>query len=239
MGITAGGAYAESVVVPSGHVLPMPASYSFAEGAAVPEAFVTAFDALERAVVVAGEWVLVHAVGSGVGTAVLQLVQARGARCVGTSRNREKLHRAIELGLDVGVDSTVPDLVMDVRRATGEGAHAAVDLVGGALFARTLEMMRPTGRVILVGLSAGRTAPLDLGLMLRHRLRVEGTVLRSRTVDEKDEVMARVRTAVLPLLAARTVRPVVDRVFHFSEVEDAHAAMAADRNFGKLVVEVS
>jgi putative PIG3 family NAD(P)H quinone oxidoreductase len=239
MGIAAGGAYAEYVVVPAGHVAPVPAGCSFSDAAAVPEAFVTAYDALERVRLAANEWLLVHAIGSGVGTAVLQLAQARGARCVGTSRSRAKLVKALELGLDVGVDSTVPELVADVRRATGDGAHAAVDLVGGALFARTLEMLRPRGRLVLVGLTAGRTAHVDLSLILRHRLRVEGTVLRSRPDEEKSDLMAGFRASVLPLLEARAVRPIVDRVFPFADVEAAHAAMAADQNFGKLVVEVA
>jgi NADPH:quinone reductase-like Zn-dependent oxidoreductase len=238
MGITAGGSYAEYVVVPAGHLLPIPAGLSFTDAAATPEVFVTAYDALERVGLAADEWVLIHAVGSGVGTAVLQLAQARGARCVGTSRTREKLHRAMEMGLDVGVDSTADGWVTDVRRATDGGAHAAVDLIGGPLFPRTLEALRPRGRLVLVGLTAGRTAQVDLGLVLRQRLRLEGTVLRSRTADEKSELMSRFRAAVLPLLEARSVRPVVDRVFPFTDVEGAHTVMAADRNFGKLVVEV-
>jgi putative PIG3 family NAD(P)H quinone oxidoreductase len=239
MGITAGGAYAEYVVIPAGHAVRMPRGYSFVEAAAVPEAFVTAYDALERVALRGEEWVLVHAIGSGVGTAVLQLAQARGARCLGTSRSRDKLHRALELGLDVGVNTMTDDLLTDVRRATGEGSHAAVDLVGGALFPRTLEALRPRGRLVLVGLTGGRAAQIDLGLILRHRLRIEGTVLRSRPPEEKDELVARFARAVLPLLEARTVRPVVDRAWPFADVESAHAFMAADGNFGKLVVEVS
>ena len=239
MGITAGGAYAEYLVVPAGHLMRVPAAYSFAEAAAVPEAFVTAYDALERLSLGAGEWVLVHAVGSGVGTAVLQLARARGARCVGTSRSPAKLDRARDWGLDAGVNSAAGAFVDEVRRVTGGGAHAAVDLVGGSLFPRTLEALRPRGRLVLVGLTAGRTAEVDLGLVLRHRLRVEGTVLRSRPDEEKDDLVARFVQAVLPLLEARTVRPVVERVWPFADVEQAHAMMAADANFGKLVVEVS
>ena len=239
MGITAGGAYAEYVVVPAGHVMRMPAGWSFGEAAAVPEAFVTAYDALERVALGAGEWLLVHAVGSGVGTAALQLARARGARCVGTSRSGAKLDRARELGLDAGVNTAAGDFVEEVRRVTGGGAHAAVDLVGGSLFPRTLEALRPRGRLVLVGLTAGRTAEVDLGLVLRHRLRVEGTVLRSRPAEERDELVARFARAVLPLLEAGTVRPVVERVWPFAELENAHAMMAADANFGKLVVEVS
>ena len=239
MGITAGGSYAEYLVVPTGHLMGMPAGYSFGEAAAVPEAFVTAFDALERVALGAGEWVLVHAVGSGVGTAVLQLARARGARCVGTSRSPAKLDRARELGLDAGVNTAAGAFVDEVRRVTGGGAHAAVDLVGGSQFPRTLEALRPRGRLVLVGLTAGRTAEVDLGLVLRHRLRVEGTVLRSRSAEEKDDLVARFARAVLPLLEAGTVRPVVERVWPFADVESAHAMMAADANFGKLVVEVS
>ena len=239
MGITAGGAYAEYVVVPAGHLMPMPAAYSFADAAAVPEAFVTAYDALERVALGAGEWVLVHAVGSGVGTAALQLARARGARCVGTSRSPAKLERARALGLDAGVNTAAGPFGDEVRRVTGGGAHAAVDLIGGSLFPRTLEALRPGGRLVLVGLTAGRTAEVDLGLVLRHRLRVEGTVLRSRPAAEKDELVARFARAVLPLLEAGTVRPVVERAWSFGELESAHAMMAADANFGKLVVEVS
>ena len=239
MGITAGGAYAEYLVVPAGHLMRMPAGYSFAEAAAVPEAFVTAYDALERVGLGAGEWVLVHAVGSGVGTAALQLARARGARCVGTSRSPAKLDRARALGLVAGVNTAAGPFVDEVRRVTGGGAHAAVDLIGGSLFPRTLEALRPRGRLVLVGLTAGRTAEVDLGLVLRHRLRLEGTVLRSRPADEKDELVARFAQTVLPLLEAGTVRPVVERAWPFAEVEHAHAMMAADANFGKLVVEVS
>jgi putative PIG3 family NAD(P)H quinone oxidoreductase len=238
MGITAGGAYAEYVVVSSDHLVPVPAGYSFAEAAAVPEAFVTAYDALERVALAAGEWVLVHAVGSGVGTAVLQLARARGARCAGTSRTPEKLRRARELGLDLALTPEGNTVATEVRGATGDGVHAVVDLVGGPLFSRTLELLRPRGRLVLVGLMAGRTAELDLGLVLRHRLRIEGTVLRSRSREEKADLTARFRRAVLPLLEARVVVPVVDRRFAFEQVEAAHAAMAADQNFGKLVVEI-
>jgi putative PIG3 family NAD(P)H quinone oxidoreductase len=238
MGLTAGGAYAEYVVVPAGQLLPMPPRFSFTGAAAVPEAFLTAFDALERVSLGGGEWLLVHAVGSGVGTATVQLARARGAHTVGTSRTAAKLDRARPLGLDVGLDPSGGDFVEPVRRATAGGAHAAVDLVGGPLLSRTLEALRPRGRLVLVGLTAGGRADVDLGLVLRHRLRLEGTVLRSRPADEKADLVRRFAGGVLPLLAAGTVRPVVDRVWPFDGVEEALATMAANRNFGKLVVEI-
>ncbi len=239
MGIAGGGTYAEAVTVPAGHVVSVPDDFGFVEAAAIPEAYVTAFDALQRVLLQADEWLLIHAIGSGVGTAALQLAQARGARCIGTSRTREKLHRALALGLHVGIDTTTDDLVADVRRATGEGVHAAIDLVGGTLFPHTLAAMRERGRVVVVGLTAGRTAELDLGLLLRHRLRVEGTVLRSRSPAEKTALMTAFARAVMPLVAQRVVRPMVDRTFRFDDVTAAHAYMESNANFGKIVVEVA
>jgi NADPH2:quinone reductase len=238
MAIVGGGAYAEHLTVPAEHLLEIPAALSFTEAAAVPEVFVTAFDALERLDVRADEWVLVHAVGSGVGTAAVQLIRARGSRSIGTSRSPWKLTRARELGLDGGVDTTTEDLVTAVHRFTPSGADAAIDLIGGPLFPATLAALRPRGRLILVGLTAGRQVEVDLGVILRNRLHVEGTVLRARAREEKTRLAAAFRAAVLPLLSAGTVRPVVDRVFPLTEVAEAHAYMESDANLGKIVVEI-
>jgi NADPH:quinone reductase-like Zn-dependent oxidoreductase len=239
MGIVPGGAYAEEIVVPAALLLPVPEGLGFEEAAAIPEAFITAWDALQRLELCAGEWVLVMAVGSGVGTAAVQLVRARGARSIGASRTAAKLQRAADLGMDAGVDLAHEPLAGKVQRITREGAHAAIDLVGGALLGETLQALRPRGRLVLVGLTGGRTAQLDLALLLSRRLRIEGTVLRSRSPAEKLELMAAFAQAVLPLLRARSVRPVVDRVLPFEQIRDAHRLLEANATFGKLVVRVS
>jgi len=238
MGIVGGGAYAEYVTVPADQSIPIPTGLSFAEAAAVPEAFLTAFDALERLAVAAGDWVLVHAVGSGVGTAAVQLIHARGARSVGTSRTPAKLEKARALGLDEGVVGTPDDLRRSVRAATGTGVHAAVDLIGGPLFPVTLEVLRDRGRLILVGLTAGARAEVDLGVILRKRLRVEGTVLRTRDRVEKAALAAAFRAAVLPLFERGILQPVLDRTLPLERVAEAHARLEANENFGKVVVEV-
>ena len=238
MGIVGGGAYAEYVTVPADQSIPIPTGLSFAEAAAVPEAFLTAFDALERLAVTAGDWVLVHAVGSGVGTAAVQLIHARGARSVGTSRTPAKLEKARALGLDEGVVGTPDDLRRSVRAATGTGVHAAVDLIGGPLFPVTLEVLRDRGRLILVGLTAGARAEVDLGVILRKRLRVEGTVLRTRDRVEKAALAAAFRAAVLPLFERGILQPVLDRTLPLERVAEAHARLEANENFGKVVVEV-
>lgn len=238
MGIAGGGAYAQYVVVPAGHLAAVPQGMPLEQAAAVPEAFITAHDALERLGVVAGEWVLVHAVGSGVGLAALQLVKLRGARCIGTSRTAEKLERSAAFGMDAGVNTTSEPLAPAVRAASGEGADAAVDLVGGRLFPQTLEAMRARGRIVLVGLTAGRRAEVDLALVLNRRLRIEGTVLRSRSRDEKSQAVAAFRDAVVPALAAGHVRPVVHAVLAFAEAPAALSLVERNENFGKVVLKL-
>lgn len=239
MGIAGGGTYAEQVVVPGALAVPIPAGLPYPVAAAVPEAFVTAHDALRRAGVETGSWVLVHAVGSGVGVATLQLAAAWGARVIGTSRTAGKLARARALGLDVACLAGSQDFVALTRDVTGgAGADAVIDLVGGAQLSRSLEALRERGCLVLVGLTGGRTAEVDLGLVLRRRLRLEGTVLRARSPAEKAAAVAAFAGDVLPLIATGAIRPVVDRVFPFDAVVEAHRAMEANDTFGKLVVEV-
>ena len=238
MGIVGGGSYAEFLIAPADHAITIPNVYSIVEAAAIPEVFITAHDALERIAVTDDEWVLVHAVGSGVGTAALQLIKARHARCIGTSRTASKLERAKELGLDEAIDSTADELVPTVRRITGDGANAAVDLVGGVMFPATLEALALRGRLVLVGITAGPKAEVNLAVLLRRRLRIEGTVLRSRSTEEKSHITASFREQVLPLLADKRVEPVIDRIFPFSEVAAAHSHMESNSGFGKIVVEI-
>ncbi len=237
MGIVGGGAYAEYVIAPAGQAVSIPDGMPFERAAAIPEAFITAHDAIVRLCVTQGEWVLVHAIGSGVGTAALQLIKARGARCIGTSRTAAKLDRATALGMDAGVDTAAQKKFSDsVLKIAGVGAEAAIDLVGGKLFPETLKSMAPRGHVMLVGLTAGNRADVDLGLILRKRLRLEGTVVRSRSKDEKIEATEAFREAVLPSMASGEINPVVDRTFPLEEVGAAHTYMESNANFGKVVV---
>jgi putative PIG3 family NAD(P)H quinone oxidoreductase len=240
MGIAGGGSYAEFLVTPADQLLRIPGGMSFEEAAAVPEAFLTAHDALEQLGVVAGEWVLVHAVGSGVGTAAVQLVRARGAMCVGTSRTAHKLARAAELGMDAGVEMTADtDLVAAVKSATGRGVNAVVDLVAGAGFGNTLRCMAPRGRVVVVGLTGGVKAEVDLGLILRNRLQIVGTVLRSRSKEDKAVLTRSFAETALAWFGEGRLVPVVDKVFGFDAVADAHLYMESNVNFGKVVVTLS
>lgn len=238
MGIVGGGAYAEYLTTPAGHAIPIPEKMPYEEAAAIPEAFITTFDALERLAVKPAEWVLVHAVGSGVGTAAVQLIKVRDAFCVGTSRTPSKLERAVKLGMDGGVDSSREELLPAVKQITAGGTDAAVDLVGGIQFRQTLEAMVERGRVILVGLTAGRSAELDLSVILRKRLRIEGTVLRGRSNEEKSAVTKAFTDTTLPLFSMGKLCPVIDRVFSLEEVSAAHSYLESNASFGKVVVRV-
>jgi putative PIG3 family NAD(P)H quinone oxidoreductase len=238
MGIVGGGACAEYLLTPADAAIAVPEAWSLPHAAAVPEVFLTAYDALIRQLGLRqGDTVLIHAVTSGVGTAAVQLARAVGARTIGTSRSAEKLRRVAPLGLDVAVDSSREDFVDVVRRSTdGRGVDVVLDLVGGPVLAGNLAALAPRGRMIVVGLTAGRTAPLDLGTLLSKRLTIVGTALRSRTREEKAALVRVFEREVMPLFASGRLAPVLDRTYPMTDVAQAHRAMESDAHVGKLVL---
>jgi len=242
-GICGGGAHAEYVTVPSSHLAAIPGNLDYTAAAAVPEVFITAHDALfTQARLQPGENVLVHAAGSGVGTAALQLIRATGARSFGTSRTVDKLERAKEFGLDQSI--VVADdplvLVSHVKELTGgKGVDVVLDLVGAAYLDANVRAMAYAGRMILVGTTSGAKAPLDFGLMMAKRLLVRGTVLRARSVEEKATATRLFAKHVVSLLATGSVRPVIDQTFPMSEVRGAHQRMESNENFGKIVLLIN
>lgn len=238
MGIVGGGGHAEYVVIHEREAVRIPQNLPWEEAAAVPEVFMTAYDALMRqADLRADERVLIHAVGSGVGLAALQLARAMGATVLGTSRTPEKLRRAAELGMEIGLDASPGQLPEAVREATaGEAVHVVLDLVGGPYFEAALQLVGSGGRIVVVGLMAGSRVEIDLGTLLRKRVRVFGTVLRSRPLLEKIQLAREFSQNVLPLLTSGKIRPVIDRVVPFSEIAEAQKAMEANQTFGKVVL---
>ena len=237
MGLVGGGAYAESLVTGVDEVVRVPDALSLVDAAAVPEVFITAHDALfMRLGIEQDDVVLIHAVGSGVGTAALQLAKAAGARVVGTTRTAEKLERARELGLDIGVRAG-ERWVEDVLEATG-GVDSIVDLVGGAYFDGNLRVLRTLGRMVVVGTPSGSRTQIDLSRLMRMRATITGTVLRSRSVDEKIDATRAFERDVLPLLADGRVRPVVDRTFPLEDAAEAHRYVESNASFGKIVLTV-
>jgi putative PIG3 family NAD(P)H quinone oxidoreductase len=238
MGIVGGGAHAEYLVTHEREALPVPVGLSWEDAAAIPEVFLTAYDALfTRLDLRLGERVLVHAVGSGVGTAVLQLARLAGAIVIGTSRSADKLARARDLGLEHAIDASTGDWAAAVETAVGQnGVHAVVDLVGGGYLRGDLRVLAPRGRLAIVGLTGGRTTELDMGMVLGKRLRIVGTVLRSRPIEEKIALAREFADRAIPFFESGRLRPVVERVFPFGEISSAHELMESNATFGKVVL---
>lgn len=240
-GITGGGAHAELLVAHEGTLAEVPANLSWAEAAAVPEVFITAHDALwVQAGLQAGERVLIHAVGSGVGLAAVQLVRARGAIPYGTSRTADKIAQAREYGLEDGAAVADPAVELPelAGRWAGDGFDIVLDLVGGAYLPASLQALRLKGRLMLVGTVAGGTAELKLAPILYKRLTLRGTALRGRPLEEKIAVTAKFAAEVVPLLERGTVRPTIDSRFPLEQVRQAHQRLESNETFGKVVLEL-
>lgn len=241
MGIVGGGGYARELVVHERAAVRQPAGADPVEAGAIPEVFLTAWDALSlHAGLRAGETLLVHAVGSGVGTAALQWARAAGARVLGTSRTPGKLERARALGLEMGI-ATGPDASPwdeQVLEATaGRGVDVVLDLVGGPYLAGNLRVLREGGRMVVVGVTGGREAPLDLRLLMARRATLIGTVMRSRPLEERATLARAFEAEVVPLFERGLLRPVVDRVFPALDAAEAHRLLESNDTFGKVLLD--
>ncbi len=239
-GLVTAGAHAERVATHALALAKVPDGMSLATAAAIPEAFVTAHDALfARGRFALGEIAVVHAVGSGVGLAALALVKRAGGIAFGTSRTPDKLERARGLGLDEGF-LLGDDWAGRVQTASrGRGADVILDFVGAPLLAANLAALAPRGRIVQIGTMGGAQGSLNLGVLLVKRAELHGTVLRSRAIDEKIALTKMLERELLPLFARGDLATVVDRVFPLADLAEAHAHMEADRNFGKIAIAVA
>ena len=239
MALLPGGGYAERVVVHEQLLLPIPPAFSFEQAAAVPEAFLTAKEALfTLGALLPGQWVLVHAAASGVGSAAVQLARAAGARVIATT-SAAKVSRVESLGPTCVVARDREDFAAVVGELTaGHGVDVIVDLVGAAYFAKNSECLAPLGRHVIVGLVGGAKVELDLARVLSRRHALLGLVMRTRSVPDKIAVVERFRRQWLHRLVDGTLVPLVDRVLSFENVAAAHARMEANENVGKIVLSV-
>ena len=238
--VLASGGYAEFVVVPAAHALPVPDDLDWLGAAAVPEAFATAWDnVFTRAELQSGETLLIHGGSSGVGTALVQLARRAGARVCVTASSEAKLAACAELGAACLIDYTQQDFVEEVRRFTdGRGADVILDMVGAAYLERNVAALATEGRLTVIGLQRGRKGTLDMGRVLARRLRIMGSTLRARSREEKGTVAQQLRAHVWPGFSDGSLHPVVHAVYDWTEVQDAHRAMEAGGHIGKLVLRV-
>src|SRR5713101_6242447 len=238
MGLAGGGAQAEYVLAHEGLLVEIPPNLDFVQAAAVPEVFMTAHDALfTQAGLQMGERVLIHAVGSGVGTAAIQLAHAAGATVFGTSRTAKKLELARELGLDVGLSTE--NFASEVNRLTkGEEVHVVLDFIGAPYLEHNLQALAMWGRIVFLATMGGVQANVNLGILMGKRISMRGVTMRTRTLEEKLAVTRRFAIDVLPLIANGKVRPIIEQVYPLEEIGEAHKVMGENKNFGKLVVRV-
>ena len=238
MGIEAGACYAERVVTHERQALPVPAAVGLADAAAIPEVFLTAWDALVvQGGLTSGRWALVHAGASGVGTAAIQIAKALGARIVVTC-SAGKMDACRELGADLVLERSPSDWARELKSAVPGGVDVILDVVGGEEANRNLASVRPQGTIVQVGLMGGAQTQVNLGLLLVKRVHWIGTTLRARPIEQKAALAQRFVAEVLPLFDAGTVRPVIDTRFTLDDIADAHRHMESDANIGKIVVDV-
>ena len=236
MGLAGGGAQAEYILAHEGLLVEIPENLDFAQAAGIPEVFMTAHDALfTQADLSMGERVLIHAAGSGVGTAAIQLAKATGATTFGTSRTPAKLEQARKLGLDYAIPAQ--DFAAEVQRLTNkQGVHVVLDFVGGSYLEQNVQALGNWGRMVILATMGGAQGTLPIGLLMGKRISIKGVTLRTRTLEEKLAVTRAFATGVLPLLASGSVSPIIERTYPLAKIGDAHTAMGANENFGKLII---
>ena len=239
MGIVSGGAYAEYLVVPGMQVMTVPQNIELSNAAAIPEVFITAWDALVcQANLQAGQWALVHAGASGVGTAAIQICKAIGARVVVTC-SAGKRDACLALGADLAIDYKSQDFVEVAMQATqGKGVNAVLDVIGGDYLNHNVAALAIKGTIVQVGLMGGGSTEFNIGALMPKRARLIGTVLRPRPVEEKIAVTQRFIAEMLPLFLVGKLRPVIDRRFALDQIVDAHRLMETNANTGKIVIDV-
>ena len=238
--LLAGGGYAETVVVPAGQVLKKPAKLTFEEAAAIPEVFATAYlNLYMEARLAKGEYAVIHAGASGVGTAAIQMCTAFGNPVFVTAGSQDKIDRCIGFGADAGMNRHEGDFTEAIATWTdGRGADVILDPVGGAYLAANLASLATDGRLVVIGLLGGAKAEAALGTMMVKRLRIIGSTLRARSIAAKATIMDALKERVWPRLEDGTIRPVIERVFPIEEAGDAHDLIAGNRTFGKVVLRV-
>ena len=239
-GLVAGGGYAEQTVLDYRMAMVIPDGWRFEEAAAIPEVFFTANEnifTLGR--LTAGETILIHAGGSGVGTAGIQIAKHAGARVFATTGTPEKIENCITLGATAAINYKQSDFVAEIERLTdGEGVDVVLDFIGAPYLNRNLQILKVKGRLLQVGLMGGSTTEIDLGVIMRRRLQVIGSVMRPQSLDEKIAITQRFVERWLPELKNGTLRPVIDKVFPLAQACQAHEYMEDNRNFGKIILKI-
>ncbi|MEO3713914.1 NAD(P)H-quinone oxidoreductase [Roseateles flavus] len=236
--LVAGGGYAERCVAPVEQCLPVPEGWSMAEAASLPETFFTVWsNVFERASLKAGESILVHGGSSGIGVTAIQLAKAFGARVLVTVGSSAKAQACLQLGADVAINYREQDFVAEVKAATqGRGVDVILDMVAGDYVARGVQCLADDGRMVIIAVQGGVKAEFDAGQVLRRRLTISGSTLRPRSLAFKAGIARALKERVWPLLASRTIAPVIYQQLPADQAAQAHALMESGEHVGKIVL---
>ncbi|WP_404328492.1 NAD(P)H-quinone oxidoreductase [Mesobacillus maritimus] len=235
-----GGGYADTVVIQSGSAMKIPDGMTFEEAAAIPEVFLTAYlnlkliGALQK-----DEFVLIHAGASGVGTAAIQVTKEMGAKVIATAGSPEKLEKCRELGADYVINYKLDDFAEEVRKITNEGVHVILDFIGASYWERNCKSIRTGGKWILLGLLGdSKISNFDLTVMLQKNIHFIGSTLRSKSKEFKIQLTKEFDAFAMPLFENGSLRPVIDKVYSWQDVEEAHEYMQLNKNIGKIVLRI-
>lgn len=235
-----GGGYAEQVNVPASMLMLVPDDWSYEQAAAIPEVFFTAFvNLFGEAGVQKGETLLIHAGASGVGTAAIQLLCEAGCHALATAGSDEKIAYCLKLGAELAVNYKKEDFVERVMAHTnGQGVDVILDNVGAAYLERNVRLLKLKGRLVFIGTMSGSQAEINIGALMGRRLRLIGSVLRSRSLAEKVEIKEKFMAQFWPLLVNGKIQPIIDSVYPIWQANEAHQRMAENKNIGKIILKV-
>jgi NADPH2:quinone reductase len=236
--LTSGGGYAEFCVAPATQCLPVPKNFSFEAAAGIPENYFTVWsNVFDRGRLQAGENFLVHGGTSGIGLTAIQLAKSFGARVLTTAGSLKKCEAAQKYGADLAVNYKTEDFVTEVKKFThDEGVNVILDMIGGAYFQKNLDCLAPEGRLVQIALQQGNEVQLKLAQIMSRRLTVTGSTLRPRSAAEKAKIAAQLQEKVWPLLESGKIQVVIDQVFPFEKVAEAHRLLESSVHIGKIIL---
>jgi putative PIG3 family NAD(P)H quinone oxidoreductase len=239
--LVAGGGYAEYCVAPVPQCLPAPRGLELVDAAAIPETFLTVWtNVFERGRLRAGESILVHGGSSGIGTTAIQLARSFGARVFATAGSADKCAACEQLGAERCINYREADFVAVVRELTsGRGVDVVLDMVGGAYFARNVDVLAAEGRLVEIATLQGAKAELNIQTIMQRRLTITGSTLRARPIADKGAIAASVHRHVWPLIESGAVKPIVYARFPLRDASAAHRVMESGAHIGKLVLLIT
>jgi NADPH2:quinone reductase len=238
MALVAGGGYAQYCTAHESHCLPVPASLTMIEAAAVPETFFTVWhNVFERGGLKSGETLLVHGGSSGIGTTAIQLAKAFGAKVIVTAGSQDKCDACVKLGADRAINYKTEDFVAETKAATGgKGANVILDMVGGDYIERNYEAAAVEGRIVQIAFLGSARAQVDFRRIMLKRLTHTGSTLRARAIEDKAAIARELAAKVLPLIRDGKVKPLIDSVYPLAKASEAHARMDSSQHVGKIVL---